>query len=804
MSQEAESEGVESRTRYFGNKRTHAAAQGESSGASTPRKRSRRSRLGHQHVRDFVPMGGNSSSSHQVMKTVESDPESSSDSSIVSAANPQSYRTGAVAMNDNAKDAEAANSAAPALGQNRLASGFSNPFTSLTSDTIAGGEVQQSSRGHSTSHNSIGESADDAIEISDDTDMEDQSDTGGVMINLEDEDAVVEASNDHRSNSSSANDSDGAGSSHIIASSRPSDICHFRVTGWAESSAINHKDGGFLALYHKLQFEAARGKGSRKKRLKKAMSYRRIGDTMLISVPHDAAKGIREYDGQKFYRAVIRVEEITGDTASHVDRQMPDSTSIQEGTGVSEDGEVEEDEEVAPGPSASKDLAETKCVHCSKTNHKSKRCRQKLEGSTVSLASDQSAKDDAHTQLQGDLERSLAATPTSMPISTTAQPLLRLGDLSSEEFEKQVRYTLFQLNRDQIDYNRPVVCITCLREGHLETACPDSNCIYCGARNEHSSRTCPSHRRCLKCRQRGHDVDTCISKLKDTSVPCEYCSSGKHLENACPMRFFPARNANDRDEIKLWISCCICASKTHLVGDCPQQRPSDEASAWSLRSLDSNQVTNLSLEAGTRKLEKDAENRGMRPEGLKIKGRADAYVQQQPVGDDVDEPFLRPPVGKQDNFPRRGGPIRIENRGFDRDRRQDDRRQDEQDNYYRPSDRNYRPQEARYDRYEASYTDYRDQPQGRRDKFYATDSFGQRRRSRSPDYGQDRGGRSSFQPPLPREPLPTRPLPLHQQLPDNLPVRPAQSTRNYGGAPGTDSYRPMPSAAKQAWNKGRL
>lgn len=867
MSPPADSEVDESRTRYFTGKRSFAVAEVGSypSGTGeTPKKRNRRSRSTNQHLHDFVPMGGSFSSSHQIMDATESDAESSS-SSVLSTTNSQRRRTDLVAT-----------STQPSLGQNRLASGFSKHVSNPVTNAGEKGEDPQARRSQSVSYNDIGESIDDAIEISDDTDMEEGSDEGGVVINLADQDDddgshsassedgeitdqypsnvrvtgwrngeqgkipgdavrnlcellarkaskgfkvpphdVLHASQDgdavvlsvlpeHVSTFNSLNGTVFSGmvlkldAKSMEGEPGRKDVRHFQVTGWKESTAAaTRPDGGYPALRSFLKNRAVATYGRRFRHI----NQNRFGDIMMWSVSPEIAHVIAELDGTRFYKAVIHVTEVTVETMTQLEWGLSD-------------GEIDEgDEAEAEVQSKTPRAKRRKCKRCKEKGHQAGDCPDRPELQRMSSEYGQTSQDGAHNQLQGDLESSLAARPAQLANEITtvsvAQTEIRLGDLSAEDFENQVRYTLFHLNRDQIDLNRLVVCTTCLQEGHLESSCPESNCIHCGAEGEHPSRTCPTYRRCLKCRQRGHDVDTCISKLRDASIPCDLCDSNEHFENTCPTRFFPKQRSVKTGEVKLWISCCICASKTHLVGDCAERRSGAQTSVWCLQSLDANQISNLSLEAGTRKLEKDAENRGMRPQGLKIKGRADAYGRAQPLGDDVDEPFLRPPVGRKDNTSRRGGLIRFDNRGQDRDRReddrrQDDRRQDDRDDFYRPSPYS-RSQDSRYDRYDASYTDYRDQPQGRRDKYYDTDSFGGRRRSRSPEYDSHRDPRSqragydSRQPPLPKEPPPNRPSQPSRQRPGvsgSLPVRPG---RDAGG----DTYRPMPSSAKQAWNRGR-
>jgi hypothetical protein len=790
MSQPVDSEVDESRTQSFGAKRTLATADGEDTSSSTPSKRSRRSRRGLQNHRDFVPMGGSFSNSRRIINAVGSDADNSSESSAISAHDPENNRTRYTDMEGNATGHVTTRPRLPGerpiLGQNRLITGFTKTHSQSRSGTQ--GQTSEVSRNDSTSRNSIGESADDAIEISDDTDMENRSEDGGMMININDE------SEDGASNPEESLD--------------PS-LSHFRVTGWTQTQVGSQKDGGIRKLCSYLERRAAH--------FEKLHSYykiiksRRAGDALIISVLPEAAQRFAELDGAPFSHAKLTVSEVTNQSSPRNEISMSD-------------GEIQESE--TQQQALTRRARRKKCRHCGEQGHKKSRCPlnpRNLQAAPIS--STEIHEDDAHEQLQG----SPSSKSTSTPITGAGPPPQRLGDLSSDEFEKQVKYTLFHLNRDQIDLNRPAICTTCLQEGHQEASCPESNCVHCGIRDEHPSRLCPEYSRCLKCRERGHDVDTCISKLKNLTVLCDHCGSDTHLEDTCPSRFFPVPSQGTATKLRLWISCCICASKTHLVGDCPERRTSSQATAWSLRSLNPMQISNLSLESGTQKIERDVEIRGERQEGLVIKGRADTYGQVQGNG----VPSMRPLVRRQDDSPRRGGQNRFEDRDSERDRRVGDRRRDGQDDYYRPSS-DSRTQGARYDRYEASYTDYRDQSNDRRDKFYATDSFGQRRRSRSPDFRNPRAAQrhDSFQPPLPKEPLPNRPPPPPSRqrpaasTPSKLPNRPANlqsqlveddgSHQRYGskqedkrrtkdqGPPGVDSYRPMPSAARQAWDKHRL
>lgn len=311
---------------------------------------------------------------------------------------------------------------------------------------------------------------------------------------------------------------------------------------------------------------------------------------------------------------------------------------------------------------------------------------------------------------------------TSNAVASPSFPTskLKLEDLSGDDLELQIRYALFNLDRSQIDLNRHVTCLSCLKVGHLAADCPESTCQHCAA--DHPTRRCPRSVRCSRCRQQGHNRADCESELRVTTVPCDLCGTLAHTEEACPQRFFPGTTLKlpNGGPVRLWVSCCICASKSHLVGDCPDADRS-AASRWSLKSLAAEDVVNMSLESGTRSREIEAENRNMRPAGLQIRGRAGlhrtGHGHSAPASDDEDD-FLRPPV-------RRGKEFRS------------------QPQFQFSADPNRAEASNRYGRYGAPNGDGRP-------GWYATDSFG-RRRSRSPRVqGGDQWRPSDRRPPSPR------------------------------------------------------
>lgn len=334
----------------------------------------------------------------------------------------------------------------------------------------------------------------------------------------------------------------------------------------------------------------------------------------------------------------------------------------------------------------------------------------------------------AHLQLQGDLQRTANRVPDTPPSLShldnfTAQAGLRLGDLSTADLERQLKYAFFDIERGNVDLNRAAVCLCCLRDGHIEQNCPEKTCMNCsGSAGSHSSRRCPLIQRCTKCHERGHDDSFCVANWKASNAACELCGAFGHLEDACTRRFFVSDVKVVGGPVRLWISCCVCGSKAHLVGDCPD---ADKALAarWSLKPFAPEQITNLSLEANTKRLETQAANRGLRPEGLQVRGRAGIHNAgvslSTSASDDEDDPqFLRPQVrnagtSNRGNFtfrhPRRfPSPIQMASR-------------EDSLNRSNPGD------------------SYRGRPTN---GWYATDSFGRRwSRSRSPHSKQNRGAR---------------------------------------------------------------
>lgn len=379
-----------------------------------------------------------------------------------------------------------------------------------------------------------------------------------------------------------------------------------------------------------------------------------------------------------------------------------------------------------------------------------------------------------------------------------------LADLNPEDLENQIKYALFHLPRDQIDLSRPVVCLACLNEGHADQYCPGLLCSSCGGQTRHSSRLCPKQARCPKCGERGHNVDSCNSKLRNANLePCGFCGGSDHVEVSCTERFFPARIEVPETELQLWISCAQCGSKDHLAGDCPTYgcKP---AAAWSLRTYDHDKIVNLSLQTGAQIREIEAQNKGIRPEGMQIKGRGaprnNKYGRRgdgpkpsdlQFEDDDDDDDFTSRLAR---NMSRRSSPPRSHLR-FGNDDRGRPNRSDDDYSYRPPPNRRGPPTE--YDSYHpSSSNEYRDRNGYREGRGYQEDHdyYERRPRSRSPPRHGD-----NWRPPLPRGPPPRGPPP--RGPPSALP--PARPALGRNQQPSQTQSRNQTKKGKRGGGKAR-
>ncbi|KAG0709612.1 hypothetical protein DFH29DRAFT_793037, partial [Suillus ampliporus] len=123
-------------------------------------------------------------------------------------------------------------------------------------------------------------------------------------------------------------------------------------------------------------------------------------------------------------------------------------------------------------------------------------------------------------------------------------------------------------------------------------------CLTCGARDEHSTRSCPISKTCYTCGMKGHINKTCPNRfsrsrlIADTDDGCDRCGSQTHKMNECPTLWRIYQYVADEDRViimqtreekkKLALGnggegyiaseeCCYnCGNSGHLGDDCDE------------------------------------------------------------------------------------------------------------------------------------------------------------------------------------------------------------------------------------------
>ena len=388
--------------------------------------------------------------------------------------------------------------------------------------------------------------------------------------------------------------------------------------------------------------------------------------------------------------------------------------------------------------------------------------------------------EDGDAMMQYSNSEQLAADEAERTKKTLTVPAIHrariLADLSSHDFNAQLRYFHITKAREEVDQNTPVRCLVCAKEGHMAGLCEFLTCSTCGAFNQHMAQACPENAKCGKCREQGHDEGHCPYKLKmmpGHEIICDLCQRNGHIEEDCELLWrtsgWPWESNSANANVRL--SCYECGRSGHLGNDCPSRKP--------------NKSMGTSTWHGSMGLVSIKSTRE-----IKIKGKA---TQQDPIDlDDSDDDranFFRPkvsvpkPVRKgqiQIVTGRRGSPVHEPTR-IDRQMYADYRHDS-----FTPVNEYYRNDGRR-----PSYEQYQDGGRGNSragdEPDYATGRNDLRsnnyrpieRRSRSPPYRNHGGyaGGSSWVPPRPADRRPSA---------------------------DANVYRPMPSAAQNAWTRRRV
>ena len=153
--------------------------------------------------------------------------------------------------------------------------------------------------------------------------------------------------------------------------------------------------------------------------------------------------------------------------------------------------------------------------------------------------------------------------------------MLRLHQLSQQEQDEQYKY--FGLKRD----NDIIYCMCCGDRGHRARICPTRRCTHCDAHDEHASNSCPTFRKCTRCRQRGHDAAECTNPqpIIIGNDPCDICGEPGHVEEECAKLWFTSlkpqmtdiRKLPERDMYKVCYNCGESGYDGHWGDDCPDR-----------------------------------------------------------------------------------------------------------------------------------------------------------------------------------------------------------------------------------------
>ena len=357
-----------------------------------------------------------------------------------------------------------------------------------------------------------------------------------------------------------------------------------------------------------------------------------------------------------------------------------------------------------------------------------------------------------------------------------------LADLSPHDLNIQLRYFHTTKIREEVDGKTPVRCLVCAKESHMAGSCEVLTCSSCGAVNRHTTQACPNNAKCRRCRGKGHNEGHCPYKLKRLAsheIICDLCQRNGHIEEDCELVWRTSGRPWESDlaHANLRLSCYECGQSGHLGNYCPSRKP---------HKLMGTSTWDGSI--GPVRIKSTRE--------IKIKGKAsqqDSHI----IGDSDDERanFYRPKIPLPQ--PVRKGQIRIVTGRrampeYEPPRSDRPAYADGGHGSFASVNESYRNGEARrpYQENQDGGTDkWRaidglDDGTGPADRRYSTHRASERR-SRSPLYRESDGygGASSW---------------------SSSRAAPRAEHRDRRPAADANIYRPMPSAAQNAWSRRRL
>ena len=358
-----------------------------------------------------------------------------------------------------------------------------------------------------------------------------------------------------------------------------------------------------------------------------------------------------------------------------------------------------------------------------------------------------------------------------------------LRDLDPEALNKQLRYFHVGTLSENVDLGLPVKCLACGGAGHDSESCEALTCRSCGAYNKHVKVRCPTKSKCSKCRENGHNELLCPYKLKQISldeITCDLCQLVGHVEEDCEMMWRtsgPPWVSEIYSNIHIQLSCYECGNQGHLGNDCPTRRPGKGfgSSTWSMaRKFD------VPLRSEQHHIQESSRPK-RRPGGkkgaeMKIRGRAQNQPPPYPPEALPDRnSFLHP---KRLPAPARKGKIQI-NAGTSQ-RLSEAPRPFSSTPIHRP-----------FEDYGSAQQDHRNM----NDQTYVREADFARYNHGNPIYNGD------YNSPRRRSRSPSRDAHKRDYRDDRYQPGPPSAQRGYRNQ---NLYRPMPSAAQNAYSRRRM
>ncbi|KAF7313289.1 hypothetical protein HMN09_00484300 [Mycena chlorophos] len=178
------------------------------------------------------------------------------------------------------------------------------------------------------------------------------------------------------------------------------------------------------------------------------------------------------------------------------------------------------------------------------------------------------------------------------------------------DYDSRKKFVRYYEEEEAEEKKSTKVCKRCGETGHVKDKCPVIICQTCGARDEHSTRSCNVSKHCFNCGMRGHLRQDCPNRTAqyERMQDCERCGAPSHLTRECPTLWRLYVYLDDAEHKQVlqarqdkkglpmgqggegYIAedawCYACGKRGHFGDDCHSHiQPPAESSAFSHRML---------------------------------------------------------------------------------------------------------------------------------------------------------------------------------------------------------------------------